>query len=145
MSVQLGDTVVRTSILAEPATATLPMKLNLGVFVMDTALRARGGRLLPLATCPFSLRLYRNADRSTPPAWTSDKATAGLQCPALQGHDTSRTEVSATWDVHSLLGDSLPAGRYAFGYAVRTADGRAFDFTRSSAYLTADRTPPICA
>lgn len=140
--VLLGDTVVRTSIFVEPATATQPMQLTLGVFALDTTRRARGGRLLPVAACPFSLRFYRNADRSTSPAWSSDNAAAALRCPALQRHDTSRTEVTATWDAPALLGDSLAAGRYAFSYAVRTADGRTFEFSQGSGYLTADRTPP---
>jgi hypothetical protein len=143
-SVLLGDTVVRASVFTEPATATQPMRLNLAVGVADTTIRPirQRGRVLPLAACPFSLRLYRNADRSTSPAWSSDKTTTALRCPALQQHETSRTDVSATWDVPALLGDSLRAGRYRLDYAVRTADGRTFDFRGSSAYLTADPTPP---
>jgi hypothetical protein len=41
-----------------------------------------------------------------------------------------------------MLGDSLPAGRYSFGYTLRTTDGRTFEFSQGSAVLSTDRTPP---
>jgi hypothetical protein len=146
MAVLLGDTILQTSVITSPVTPTHPMhpmQLGLRIFVHDTSVSVRrGGPNLRLTACPFSLRLYRNGDRSTVPAWRSDKAGPSIRCPVLERFDTSRTDVTATWDVSHLLGDSLPAGRYAFGYAVRTADGRVFDFAAGPRYLTTDRTLP---
>jgi hypothetical protein len=136
------DTVVQSELSLAPAYERRPMQLSLQVIVRNTSTSGLGLRTLPLASCPFVLRLFGTQSVSTTPVWQSDRANAALRCPAFQSFRTEGTTGTATWNVASILGDSLPAGRYSFSYAVRTADGRTLEFTRGPAYLSADLTPP---
>jgi hypothetical protein len=139
-SVLLGDTIVQTSLSLFGPTSTTPAQVALRVFVRDTSVGVLHGRTLGLAACPFSLRLYATSDRSTPPIWVSDNAAPPLRCPTLAQYDLSWTDLTAAFDVPSILGDSLPASKYAVAYTLRLADGRSFEFAAGSVYLTSDRT-----
>jgi hypothetical protein len=141
-SVLLGDTVVQTQFSLFGSSSTTPAQVALRVFVHDTSIGVLRGRTLGLGACPFSLRLYRTSERATPPAWMSDKAAPALKCPTLAQYDLHWTDVTAAFDVPSILGDSLPAGKYGVAYSLHTADGRSFEFAAGSVYLTSDRTAP---
>ena len=136
------DTIVQAFVSVAPVFVGRPMQVTIRVLVRDTSTSVLRDRTLALATCPFVLRLYRAQPASSTPVWQSDRASGALRCPDLQVLDTERTHVEATWDVAAVLGDSLPAGRYSFGYALRTADGRTLEFTGGPAYLTSELTPP---
>jgi len=112
-SMLLGDTIVQTSLSLFGPTSTASAQVALRVFVRDTSVGVLHGRMLGLAACPFSLRLYATSDRSTAPVWVSDKAAPALRCPTLAQYDPSWTDVTAAFDVPSILGDSLPAGNTA--------------------------------
>jgi hypothetical protein len=150
---QLGDTVLHVDVTVYqayalpsaqvgPSTpAARPMRLSVRAFARDTG-RAQL-RTLPIAyaACPFVLRLHRGHGRAGMPAWRSDAAgVRELACPPASHY--SRGEVTVEWEVPAVLGDSLPAGHYAFSYSVRLADGRVFEFEEDEAYLTSDARPP---
>jgi hypothetical protein len=141
----LGDTIIQTWMQVFPASAQQMMQLIVRVSVRDTSQSVLRGRSLPIDNCPVSLRIYRGVDRSAPPAWQSERTRPATRCPPLQSLSTSYTDVTAIWNVDAVLGDSLPAGRYAFAYTFRTTDGRTFEFSQSSALLTRDRTRPTQA
>jgi len=136
------DTIVYTGSFVAPVSAGRAMQVGVQVVVRDSSTLAY--HLLPFAfaDCPLVLRVYRAQSASPAPVWQSDRATGALRCPNLQTLDPSGTSFLAGWDVAAMLGDSLPAGRYSFGFALRTADGRTIEFTQPPAYLTADLTPP---
>jgi hypothetical protein len=137
----VGDAVIYASLWTNDASSQQAMQVSVRVTVYDTSVSARR-RNLPIGTCPVSLRIYRGTDRSAPPVWQSDKAPPAVGCPTLRSFDQSATDVQATWDVAAMLGDSLPAGRYSFGYTLRTTDGRTFEFSKPSAFLSTDHIPP---
>jgi hypothetical protein len=117
------------------------MRVHLRAFGRDTNPNLLGWRVPGFAACPLALRLYRTADRTGPAAWRSEAAAPALACPAVR-RAFDGADASAEWPVPALLGDSLAAGRYHFGYAVRLADGRALEYAAGGAYLTADAAPP---
>ena len=137
-----GDTVVRTWVSTTAAWVRPAMQLTVRMLVRDTSSSVLNGRTLALDQCPFVLRLHRAVEPSTAPVWRSDRAAGVLRCPTFTSFGSSFTDVTASWDVASILGDSLPAGRYAFSYAVRTADQRTLEFASSAIHLTGDPTPP---
>jgi hypothetical protein len=147
-----GDTLVQTQLHVFPAyvvgrdqvgpgaPTSAPMRVNLRVFARDTSVGVLRDRPLVLAECPIVLRLYHGADRSAPPAWRSDAAPRALACPSARQYRAN--DFQFEWPAPALLDDSLPAGRYAFAYTVRLADGRTLDYAAGGAYLTADPSPP---
>lgn len=146
-----GGTVLHTEVSAFPAYQLRPeqvepggrtsggMRVQLRAFARDT-LPAREGPDLPLAACPFVLRLHRDPERRLQVAWRSDRAAGDQACPRLWRHTPS--DASAQWEVPEMLGDSLDAGTYHFSYAIRLEGRAPLQFSAGSAYLTADRRPP---
>ena len=137
----VGDTVIYAVLWTNEASPQRAMQVNVTVTASDTSVSPLR-RNLAIGICPLSLRIYRGTDRTAPPVWQSEKATPAVGCPTLQSFDRSATYVQATWDVGAMLGDSLPAGRYSFGYTLRTTDGRTFEFSKGDALLSTDHIPP---
>ena len=137
----VGDTVIYGVLWTNEASSQRAMQVNVTVTAYDTSV-SPVRRHLAIGICPVSLRIYRGTDRTAPPVWQSEKATPAVGCPTLQSFDRTATYVQTTWDVGAMLGDSLPAGRYSFGYTLRTTDGRTFEFSKGDAFLSADRIPP---
>src|SRR5262245_50114473 len=100
-----GDTVVRTWVSSFPVWAIPAMRLDLRILVRDTSSSVLNGRTLALDACPFVLRLHRGVEPSAAPVWRSDRAASALRCPKLTGVGASFTDVTASWDVASILGD----------------------------------------
>lgn len=88
----------------------------------DTAVGSLNERLLRFARCPFVLRVYSPRD-STRLVWSSARSAPELRCPPGDPPSFAAT-VSARWRLASILGDSLPPGRYFTQLSVRLADGR---------------------
>ncbi len=132
-TVVLGDTLAIGQIVAYPNYVfSAPMRITAHFFVRDTSPSVYRQLAIPLAECPFVLRLSRVGQAAV--VWQSDRAAAPLQCPALQQAGTG-TDATATWDVPALLGDSIPAGRYDAALDVRTASGRVFHYAAGGLYL----------
>ncbi len=148
-----GDTLVQGNVVVFPAYSVRPdqvapgdptqgpMQLAVRVLARDTAVGVL--RRLPIryAACPLVLRLHRSDDRLALPVWRSNAAGAA-SCPPPFRANESRGEIMVVWSVPDVLGDSLPAGRYAFSFQVRLADGRELEYQAGSAYLTADSRAP---
>jgi hypothetical protein len=116
------------------------MRISARFFVRDTSSSTYHPRSIPLATCPFVLTLARGGQSVI--VWRSDRASGALRCPSLQQSDNG-TDVSATWDVPAVLGDSLPTGRYDLTLAVNTASGRVFRFAKGGNYLDRNTEAPV--
>ena len=136
------DTIVQTAPFVAQVVSGRAMQVGVQVLARDSSTLTFNLLTLAFADCPLVLRVYRASPASPTPVWQSDRASGALRCPNLQTFYPSGTAFLAAWDVAAILGDSLPAGRYSFGYALRTADGRTIEFTQAPAYLTADLTPP---
>jgi hypothetical protein len=116
------------------------MRITTRFVVRDTSSSVYRARSIPLAACPFVVTLSRAGQTAV--VWRSDRAPALLQCPALQQPGTG-TDVTATWDVPTLMGDSLPAGRYDAALDVRTASGRVFHYAAGGLYLDKSTEAPV--
>lgn len=149
-----GDTLVLTQVMVFPAYSVPagqvapgaptagPMRVSVRVLARDTAQSVLRMLALPLAACPVVLELSR-ADGGAP-VWRSSAAPGATACPPVQRYTFGDAgEANVAWPAPALLGDSLPAGRYALRATVRLADGRALDYPAVGAYLTADPTPPV--
>lgn len=80
---------------------------------------------LPLAECPFELRVYETPHRTGRAVWSSDRAPHAIRCPRTL---EDAVDASARFNFDDILGDSLPARRYYFRYAVRLANGERLEF-----------------
>ena len=140
-TVVLGDTLAIGQLAAYPNYGfPIPMRITARFFVRDTSSSVYRQRAIALAECPFVLTLSRTGQTAV--VWRSDRAAAPLQCPALQQAGTG-TDVTAIWEVPTLLGDSLPAGRYDAALDVRTASGRVFHYAKGGLYLDKGTQAPI--
>lgn len=135
------DTLAIGQASATPAYLFLPIQVSARFFVRDTSSMGIRVRSIPLADCPFTLALSRGSDASI--VWRSDRAATALRCPALHSNATGGTDVTATWDISPLLGDSIPSATYRMTLDVRAADGRVFHYGPFSGYLDRSTEPAL--
>jgi hypothetical protein len=145
-----GDTIVEVRVLVDPlflqrsaisgSGRNVGMGIQIGVFARDTTVGFLHQYSLAFARCPVDLKLFRTPARTGRPVWSSHSERDTLSCPNLKS--SGDVERSISWPVHEILGDSLPAGQYFFTVGLRLADGRAFNWTNDSSFLTGYSTPP---
>jgi hypothetical protein len=109
-------------------------------FARDTASGVLQPRILPLAECPFVVALTRLGETTV--VWRSDRAAPALRCPTLQRF-LDGAETDAAYDVSSVLGDSMAAGKYRAALDVHAADGRVLHYTPGTMYLTQTIEPSL--
>ncbi len=135
-----SSTVVLGDTLAVGQVGNGGTQISVRFFARDTASGVFHPRTLPLAECPFVVALTRLAE--TAAVWRSDRAAPALRCPSLQ-RSLDGAEVDATYDVKSLLGDSIAAGKYRAPLDVHAADGRVFHYSSITMYLTPTIEPSL--
>jgi len=126
-TVVLGDT------LAVGLIGGAGKQISVRFFARDTASGVLHPRILPLTACPFVVALTRLGEAAV--LWGSDRAAPALRCPTVQRF-LDGAETDAAYDVSSVLGDSIPAGKYRASLDVHAADGRVFHYSSGVMYLT---------
>ena len=115
-------------------------QISVRFFARDTSSGVLHTRMLPVAECPFVVALTRLGE--TAAVWRSDRAAIALRCPPLQ-HFLDGAEADAAYDVSSVLGDSIAAGKFRAALDVHAADGRVFHYSSGVMYLTPTIEPSL--